>query len=380
MTQALINPDIISWARQRAGLELSVLAKKLGINKDRLVTWERGDARPTFKQAMNVAHHTYIPFGYLFLKEPPVEEIPIPDLRTIGDHEPGNISINLRDTIRDVVERQTWYQEYLREQDISKVDVVGRLRGKTDASTIANDMKTMMALEPWPNRGRWDDYARELIARIESLGILVMRNSMVGNNSHRPLNIHEFRGFAIADEYAPVIFINTQDCPEARLFTLIHELTHIWLGESGISDTKPDNQNQIEKICNSVAAEFLAPEHEFRSYWDTESDDWKSNLSQLATHFHVSTWVIARRALELALISTTEYWAFVNKLLDRYKNQERNGQPTYNRLQTGRVSKRLAQAVASEALSGRMLLRDAWKLIGIKPEKLAIYARKELNF
>ena len=162
-------------------------------------------------------------------------------------------------------------------------------------------------------------------------------------------------------------------------FTLIHELTHIWLGESGISDADPRSQRQVERLCNAVAAEFLAPEDEFNAHWQADTNDWKVNLPDLSSHFHVSQWVIARRALEMGLITDGEYWLYVSKLQADYKAREKSGDPTYNRIQTGKVSKRLAQAVASEALSGRMLLRDAWQLIGIKPDKLAVYARKELG-
>jgi Zn-dependent peptidase ImmA (M78 family)/DNA-binding XRE family transcriptional regulator len=379
MTQAMINPDILSWARQRAGLDVHALARKLNVDEEKLVSWEQGEVRPTFKQAQNYAHNTYVPFGYLFLKHPPKDELPIPDLRTVGDHTKREISINLRDVVRDVLQRQLWYQEYQTERGADPVIVVGSLSVQAPVLTIVADMKVNLGLKPWPERDSWEDYTRELISRIESLGILVMRSGMVGSNTHRLLSIDEFRGFAIADQFAPVIFINTADCPEARLFTLIHELTHIWLGESGISDANPHNQRQLEQLCNAVAAEFLAPQDEFNAHWQTDTNNWKVNLPLLSSHFHVSQWVIARRALELRLITDIEYWTYVNKLQADYKAREKDGSPTYNRLQTGKVSKRLAQAVVSEALSGRMLLRDAWQLIGIKPDKLAAYARKELK-
>ncbi len=380
MAQAMINPGILSWARQRAGLTLPELSAKLHIEEAKLITWEQGQDRPTFKQAQNFAHNTYIPFGYLFLKQPPQDQLPIPDLRTVGDQTPSDISIDLRDTIRNVLQRQQWYQEYQAERGADQIPVVGSLPIQASIYTIVADMKTQLGLQDIPNRGSWEDYARHLIEQIESLGILVMRSSMVGSNTHRLLNVDEFRGFAIADPYAPVIFINTADCPEARLFTLIHELTHIWLGQSGVSNANPDSHQHIEKICNAVAAEFLAPESEFRNYWQIDLDNWKDNLPRLSSHFHVSQWVIARRALELEFISDQEYWSYVNKLQRDYQTRDKEGgSPPYNRLQTAKISKRLAQAVASEALSGRMLLRDAWQLIGIKPGKLAAYASKELK-
>lgn len=378
MAQANINPDILSWARQRARLSLSVLASKLHVKEDKLQAWETGEEKPTFRQAQDYAHHTYIPFGYLFLKQPPADELPIPDLRTVGSHAPQELSLDLRDTVREVLRRQLWYREYQIDRAVEVVAAVGCVSLRTPIVTIANDMLHRMGLSNRPKHGTWDTYFNDLIQRIEALGILVMRSSMVGSNTHRLLSVQEFRGFAIADEYAPVIFINTSDCPEARLFTLLHELAHIWLGESGISDAEHGNGRKIEKLCNAVAAEFLAPEDEFRQYWQS-SEDWLSNLALLASHFHVSQWVIARRALELNLIEDADYQAFISKRLADYKAREKNGAPPYNRIQVSKVSKRLAQAVTSEALSGRILLRDAGQLIGIKPHKLADFARKELG-
>ncbi len=379
MTRAIINPDILVWARKRAGIDPQALARKLNVKSERLLSWEDGKGKPTFIQARNFARYTYVPFGYLFLEKPPKEEIPIPDLRTQGNRTLGKISVNLRDTIKDVFERQIWYREYRLEQDAGEIDVVGRLSGERDAHIIADDMRNSLGLGVLPERGSWEDYWRDLVNRVESLGILVMRGGVVGSNTSRPLSVDEFRGFAIADPFAPVIFINTGDYPGSRLFTLLHELTHIWIGKSGISDARLDSKQKIETLCNAVAAEFLAPETKFAGLWNADPDDWKAKLPKLARHFHVSRWVIARRALELQLIEEVEYWTFINKLREDHKETRKNFAPDYNKLQTLKVSKRFVKAVASETLSGRMLLQDAWRLTGIRPEKFADYARRELG-
>ena len=379
MTRAMINPDILIWARKRAGIDPQALARKLNVNSERLLSWEDGNRKPTFIQARNFAHHTYVPFGYLFLEQPPKEEIPIPDLRTQGNKPLREISINLRDTIRDVFERQIWYKEYRLEQGAAEIDVVGRLPHERDARVIAADIRNRIGIENLPEQGSWEAYWRNLVNHVESLGILVMRGGVVGSNTSRPLSIDEFRGFAIADPYAPVIFINTGDYPGSRLFTLLHELTHIWIGKSGISDARLDSRQETETLCNAVAAEFLAPETKFLGLWDTGPDDWRAKLPKLARHFHVSRWVIARRALELRLIKEKEYWSFVSKLQEDYRKKTKKITLNYNKLQTLKASKRFVKAVASEALSGRMLLQDAWRLTGIRPEKLADYARRELG-
>lgn len=378
MGQALINAEMLSWARERAGLSVLVLAEKLQQPEDKVIAWEDGESRPTFRQAQQFAQQVHVPFGYLFLREPPEDELPIPDLRTVGDHAPRGISVDLKDVLRDVLRRQLWYRDYQMAMDESVVAVVGRAKGAMPAAEIVADMREWLEVPPHPERGNWEAYFRDLVQRIERLGILVMRSGIVGNNTRRVLNVEEFRGFAIADPFAPVIFINAADVPEARLFTLVHELVHIWLGETGISDGDPANRRRTEQLCNAVAAEFLVPGSEFRPLWQ-EGGDWKANLPTLAAHFHVSQWVIARRAQELGLIAEQDYRRYVANRLQAYRNREERGQVSFTRAVPGRVSKRLAQAVASEALSGRLLLRDAYQLIGVRPHRLKAFARKELG-
>ena len=379
MSQALVNPEILSWARDRAGLSLSVLAKKMSIKEERLEAWEAGERKPTFKQAKTLANKVYIPFGFLFLDKPPVEELLLPDLRTIGSHEHNDFSIDLKETIKDAVIRQEWYQEYIQHQGLDKCVAYGRSTLNDNINNIVNDMRGLLDIPPYPIRGNYQDYFRDLIKRIEKLGVLIMRNSMVKNNWHRALSVSEFRGFAIADELAPVIFINTADAPGARLFTLIHELAHIWLGRSGVSDAKPENHLKEEQLCNAVAAEFLVPADEFSKLWEYK-ENWKSNIPFLVSHFRVSQWVIARRAETLNFISLQDYQDFIRERLEAHRNRERDGSPPYTRLQKGRVSEQFAFAVTSEALSGRMLLRDAARLIGIRPDKISDFSRKELGF
>ncbi|RAS34048.1 Zn-dependent peptidase ImmA, M78 family [Pseudomonas sp. URMO17WK12:I5] len=376
--EALINPDILRWARSRARLSTGSLAKSLGTSEDNLIAWEEGAKRPTFKQAMSYAHHTHVPFGYLYLSSPPEETLPLPDLRTINGREPS-YSLALKDTIRWAMERQEWYRDWLKLQGYTENKLVGRFAIQDGVGSVVGDIRKSLQIPEIPKRGSFDEYFSSLVTRIEAAGILVMRNSIVNNNTSRPLSVDEFRGFAISDALAPVIFINTADCPEARLFTLGHELAHIWIGESGVSDAEPSNRRQEEVFCNAVAAELLTPEKEFRVLWQ-KYESWTDNLPTLTKAFHVSEWVVARRALTLEYISQEQYSQFIAKKIAAHKARNKDGAPPYSRLQTGRVSKKLATAVASEALSGRLLFRDAARLIGIKPHKISEYSKKELGF
>ena len=384
MVEALVNPSILAWARERAGFTVSKLAEKLKIKQEQVESWETGNSKPTFRQAQIFANKTYVPFGYLFLKEPPREELPIPDLRTIGDRPIGGFSLDLKDTIRSTFERVAWYKDFCREQDLPSLNWVGSVT--VDNFELATTTAKRLLGGSIQQRPRqFHDYFKELISKIEILGALVMRNSVVGNNTHRSLDRDEFRGFAIADDHAPVIFINATDTPQAQLFTLLHEFAHLLINESGVSDLSHRNENRIEKFCNRVAAEFLVPTDEFVKLWNIQHEDWRTNLPQLEQIFHVSQWVIARRALETGFISEQQYWDHYGKILDALKKEkdkqkDKGSGPPFNRLINMRYSKKFATAVASEALSGRMLLRDAHHLIGVHPSKLKDFAKKELSF
>lgn len=302
------------------------------------------------------------------------------DLRTIGDHPLNQYSLELKDTLRMTLERQEWYREYALLNEHAPLTWVG-------SQTLGNFNDTLVALNELLNGDEkrpknFEDYYRLLRQKVESLGVLVMHNSVVGNNTHRPLNRNEFRGFAISDNHAPVIFINASDAPQAQIFTLLHEFAHLLLGESGVSDLAPNNPHSMKKYCNKLAAEFLVPSQEFAAQWRLDVDSWQRNLPELAQHFHVSQWVIAQRALGHGFISSDEYWAHYSKILEHFKKGKAKGDggPAFNRLIKMRYSSNLASAVASEALSGRMLLHDAARLIGVRPENIKQFATAELGF
>ncbi|MEZ5593895.1 MAG: XRE family transcriptional regulator [Gammaproteobacteria bacterium] len=372
---ARINPDILNWARERAQLSVPALASKLKVTEDKIEAWESGEQPPTFKQAQNFASKTHIPFGYLYLKHPPEENLPLPDLRTVSGRHPNRPSPELIEIAQTILRRQEWYAEYLRDQGIKRNPHVGRFSVDSCIAEVVQDMRRVLGLPPHPKRGTWDDYLRLLIRKIEDTSILVMRQGFIRHHT-RLLSVQEFRGFAISDPLAPVIFINQADVPSARLFTLIHELAHIWIGKSGISDASPDTHRKEEVFCNAVAAEFLVPEVEFKAYWQ-ETENWKDNLSVLEAHFRVSTWVIARRALSLGNISLDDYRGYVDELLEQYRKKEKSqGGPTYYQARKGQISETFSKALVSEALSGRVLLRDAGNLLNMKPHKIAVYAKE----
>lgn len=374
MPTAKINHRMLTWARERSGFSVTEFAIRSNFNEDRLYRWEAGEEALTFRQAQIFAAKTYVPFGYLFLREPPIEELPIPDLRTVDSRGVNRPSAELLDLIKLTLQRQQWYRDYLTNELASPSVVVGRVNAGTPTEAVVNDMRQLLGVPVHPERGNWEDYYRELIVRIETLGVLVMREANLGHHT-RPLRVEEFRGFAIADPYAPIIFVNHADAPGARLFTLIHELSHIWFGISGVSDGNESPHQPSEVKCNAVAAEFLVPEEEFRPLWK-EFDTWSENLAPLEDHFHVSRWALARRAQTLGFITIDQYREYIarQKAIWDARDKKGDGGPTYHKSKNAQISKQFSRAVLAQAFNGQILLREAGQLLGINPGKLRRFA------
>ncbi|MGF6112203.1 ImmA/IrrE family metallo-endopeptidase [Pseudomonas frederiksbergensis] len=371
---ALVNPSLLTWSRERAGLSTEQVAKKLPVKPDRVEEWEAGETKPTFLQAQKWANLAHIPFGFLFLKQPPVEQLPLPDLRTVGGIAPQRPSLELLDTVRDSIRKQDWYLEHLQNQERQPLAFVGRFNSRSQVAEVVDDIRRILRVHPDIARLDYDKYSRALIEAAEAAGILVMRSGIALGNTHRKLEVSEFRGFAISNVFAPVVFINSSDAPTARLFTLIHELAHIWIGSSGVSDGNTVNGRDEERFCNAVAGEFLAPEVKFRALWNADVN-WEDNLPPLASRFHISKLAIGRRAFDLGYISQAQYSAYYRMILKAFQD-DKGGAGDYYRNATAKNSPRLSKAVLTEAMSGRMLLREAGNLLGVQPAKLRTLASK----
>jgi len=222
-----------------------------------------------------------------------------------------------------------------------------------------------------------------LIEKAEDAGILMMHSGIVGSNTHRVLDVNEFRGFAISDPIAPLVFLNWKDAKAARIFTLIHELAHLWVGQSGISDISLNKETSninldSEKFCNAVAAEVLVPKVSFREHWHEEISI-ADNAHELVRHYRVSSVVIGRRAYELGMVNWNEYIAFYQKEAKQWQVSPSGSGDNYYVTTRTRLGKRFAKAVVSSVHQGRFLYRDAGHLLGIKPSNIPSLS-KELGF
>jgi Zn-dependent peptidase ImmA (M78 family) len=249
------------------------------------------------KQLEKFAAATYTPLGYFFLKEPPEDELPIPDFRTVKG-QPEHPSPNLLDTIQTMQSRQEWMREFLLEEGQKPLSFIRSATLKTNPIEVATEMRKVLSLsDGWAKRvSTWTEALRLLRGAIEDAGVMIVINGVVGNNNYRSLDVAEFRGFALVDEYAPLIFINGRDSVSAQMFTIIHELSHLWLGYEGVSnfDKLQPVKTDVEEFCNQVAAEFLVPSDEFKKALRVNLRKTDRELFQLiARRFKVSPLVAA---------------------------------------------------------------------------------------
>ncbi len=371
-----VKPDLLLWACERAGRSVDALAQKQSLRK--LPAWVSGEERPTFKQLEKFALATYTPFGYFFLPEPPKESIPIPDLRTVGNQYIGRPSADLLDTIHAMQRRQAWLHEDLIECEAEPLDFVGSARPEDDSQGVGREMRRMVGLEDgWAANVRtWQEAVGELRRAIEKLGVMAVINGVVGNNTHRKLDVGEFRGFALSDKYAPLVFVNGADAKSAQMFTLVHELAHIWLGESALTDAGLISQpsQEVESWCDRAAAEFLVPARELIAYW-REVRHAEAPFDAVARQFKVSPIVAGRRAMDLRLVDREMFFAFYHEYLAKERRRSSAGAGgDFYKNQNTRVGELFATQVIFAAKSGRMSFKEAYDLTGLRGGAFQEYA------
>jgi Zn-dependent peptidase ImmA (M78 family) len=269
------------------------------------------------------------------------------------------------------------------EQGAEPLSFIGRFGLTADAKVIAEDLtKTLgLTIADREKARNWEEFLRLVIDKVEEAGIWVMRSGIVGSNTHRGLSIQEFRGAAICDDIAPVVFINGKDAKAAQTFTLMHEVAHLWIGQSGISDLSltqaADTSNlNTERLSNAVAAEVLVPEDAFLEHWSSQ-DHLDQNATRLAKFFRVSTVVIARRAFDTGLVKWADYINYYQQQAEIWKQQSNQdgGGDSYRNIPV-RNGRRFTDAVLQSVSERRLLLRDAGKLLGVNPSKIDRLAQK----
>jgi Zn-dependent peptidase ImmA (M78 family) len=375
LVRATINPQLLRWACGRAGVRLSALAEKFKA----LPNWLSGELAPTLNQLEDFARATRTPFGFFFLPEPPIENVPIPDFRTVGSEILNHPSPDLLDTIYLCQQRQDWYRQEALVLGDSSLDFIGSATTQSDIVATADRIRETVGFD-FQSRAEaatFEDALRMMIDAADHAGILVMISGIVGHNTHRPLDTAEFRGFALSDTLAPLLFINGTDTKSGQMFTLAHELAHLWLNQSGVSDATPASSLSaragVERWCNAVAAEMLVPMTSFRAAYRRTGDPLHE-MRRLNRHFKVSTLVILRRMLDAGGLTREHFRAIFDAELARLKTEVARRKKAgsggdYYATTRARVSPRFARAVLSSTWEGRSTFTEAFRLLGCRNVK-----------
>ena len=352
-----IQPNLLRWVIQRAGISEEKAIETFPL----LNGWLFQEKQPTLNQLKKFAAKFYVPFGYLFMSNLPIENIPFPMFRGEAGQQ-DHFNLNVYDTVMNVQARQEWLEEYLEENDIKTCNFIGSITTKTSISETVRRLRSILDLDDrWAFSLATPDAAVSLLGqKIEDTGVFLAYNGVVGNNTHRPLKVSECRGFALVNEKAPYIFVNSADSKSAQLFTLIHEVAHLMLGVSaGHAGSEVLNHEATENYCDMVAAEFLVPASVLREIWinDTKSASRRFKASEL---------VVARRAHDLCLMSDTEYkafWAMYSQRQLRIKEKSTGG--SFYLTSVKRVGRNFAIHVRNAVNNKQLNYTEAYRLTGL---------------
>ena len=367
MIRVAVKPELLRWARERSGLAQEDLAARSRFGK--LPEWESGRTKPTLKQVEAFADAVHIPVGYLFLEAPPEETVPIPDFRTVAGEPLTRPSPNLLETIQICQERQSWYRDFARGAQQPELGFVGSETVDTPPETAAARMRETLDFDVRSRRTcpTWADALRLFIRRADDSGILVMVSGVVGSNNNRRLDPGEFRGFALSDLLAPLVFVNGSDAKAAQMFTLAHELAHVWLGTDALSNmqaTPATGFRREEVWCNAVAAEFLVPSTELHSELRS-SEPTPETVQRLTRAFKVSALVVLRRLLDTGWLERAAFDILWAREIERIRDEVGSRGGNFYNNTFARVSRRFARALVASTLEGETLYRDAFRMLGV---------------
>lgn len=377
--RAFITAKVFKWARESAKMTEEIAASKIAVSVDKLQAWEKGESFPTIRQAQTLAKAYRRPFSLFFLPDIPSDFQPLQDFRKKGSKELSTSSIFI---IREIQQKQAWISDVNKENAEEKVSFIGRYSVKDNPVDVAEDIIKTLGVNPL--NYKTNNPILEWIDGAEANGVFISRTSFI--HSRLKLDSSELQGFAIADNYAPFVFINSDDWNAPQLFTLVHELAHLWIAETGISnDVEPavknnEDYNPIELFCNEVAANVLMPKDYFTNL-DSNVFNNSQEVFKSAKNIGVSSFALLVRALNLKIITLDNY----NKLKvqadkdykdflqreeeKKKKTKDKKGGPNYFLLQLNRNSRLFTQTVLDAYRGGSIEPTQASSLLNVKVNK-----------
>lgn len=360
-----IRPEIISWALNQTKEEK--LGSKLMKNIEQ---WLAGTKNPTFNQIEDFSRRSNIPLGYFFLQTPPKENIGLLEYRTIDSIRLAQPSRDLIDTILEMESVQQWMGNYRQELEYEPNPYVGCIKNGAGPDEIAEKIREDLGLEKewYKECNSISDAFHKLRSLLGECGIIVMMNGIAAKNSHRSLDLEEFRAFAMINDFAPLIFINGADSWGGRLFSLFHETVHIWLGRNDFYNDRRDSEkavNTAEIICNAVAGELMVPDSIFLKKWiESPSENSDKKIKELARSFLCSESVIARKAFNHKKITKRMYDKIVLEAIEAFarRKQEKASGGNYYSTAQSRLDSAFVRAICESINNGRTSYTEAYRL------------------
>lgn len=377
-----VSETIWQWVMQ----SISLPQLKSDI-QDKLAAWISGEKAPTFNQLERLSKETRIPLGYFFLNQPPSETCSVLEYRTIDSKELESSSRDLLDTVRQMEDIQEWMRDFLANASVDVNHFVGSIQMEDGVSRAVHAIRKALSLSiDWYVESKNSDASfKRLRTSISSIGVLVMQNGVVGSNTHRSLDLNEFRAFSLIDPVVPLIFINAKDSPAGKLFSLLHEFVHIGIGEGSLFNAGDghtwNNISPLETFCNKVVAEILVPESEFHRLWSNADGDVETKINRLAAHFRCSHSVIVRRCLDNGFISQSDYANLQSKARLLAQKADKGSGGDYWATLLTRADHRFLKALEASINEGRTPYTEAFRLTNTNLstfEPMMQYVRGEL--
>lgn len=388
MVKAAINPEILKWARIEAGLSLMEAANSAKISSkqkktpdERLSDWESGQDQPTVNQLKSIAKTYYRPFLTFFMQTPPVKAKPVEDFRTIGDHQIHHTSDKLSALIRQSLAKQSEIRTLLEEDGYRPafINHFGNVSINNSIEEVVYEIRSILLppeIRNIPNNDK-ESLFKSLRDKIEEIGVFVLLIGDLGHHTTQ-IDVDEFRGLALSDPIAPFILINSYDAKPAQLFTMLHELVHLWVDEPGISAQSPfkKTHNKIERFCNKITAELLLPRLLVKERWqECKNQSVYEIVNIIAKEFAVSRVTSARRLFELQLIKEDTWWGLYNSfkkelIAIKKKQKESEGGPDYYVVKSNRLGNKYINTVLNSLDKGNITYTRAAGILGVKTQGL----------
>ena len=387
-TMPKVSHEILSWARETAGLSPSEAVEKLGISDargipavDRLAAIEAGEVEPSRPLLLKMAQHYRRPLVTFYMSGPPRKGDRGEDFRNVPDrHTDAEALVDA--LVRDIRARQSMVRAVLVDDEEAKpLPFIGSMNMGDGVGAVLASIRQVIRIDLSEFRAQASpESAFALLrSRVEAAGVFVLLMGSLGSH-HSAIDVEAFRGFALADDVAPFVVLNDQDARSAWSFTLIHELAHLWLGTTGVSGVFADAQ--IEKFCNDVAGSFLLPANELPLVGvdlKTEVEKAARRIGEFAEGRHLSRSMVAYSLLRAGSL-TDNTWRTLMGLFQAQWRQSRDAKrerqkdstgPNYYIVRRHRLGSALLRFVSRNMGDGALTPTKASQVLGVKPRSVA---------